>query len=254
MLQVYAGKLLRRASIPAAGVVLASCSVYAPLQPAAPTIQKRGEAEVVASGYLNGRLEASAAYSPLKYVVVRAAGGLRPGGGDSSYFRIRQLEGAVGVYRPLAGDWVLGTMVGYGSGRSGRRFVDGGFEPRWDTVRTRTYDARFRKLHGEVYAAYEGLFVSAGGAFRVSRVNFRTLTDAGQPIPLRYMVRAEPMLFVRFRNPSVLPWLQLQLMTSLSYSPDERRQPSPDERIRDTKEGRLFTSMGLVIYPHLFKE
>lgn len=54
---------------------LSGCSVYMPLQPAAPVIREKGEAEVVGGAYLSGRLEASASYSPVKHVVVRAAGG-----------------------------------------------------------------------------------------------------------------------------------------------------------------------------------
>ncbi|UOQ76019.1 hypothetical protein MUN84_15540 [Hymenobacter sp. 5516J-16] len=82
--------------------------MYAPLQPSAPLVHKKGEAEVAASAYLTGRLEGSAAYSPAKHLIVRAAGGLRSDGSDSTYFRIRQLEAGIGTYRYIDEQWLLG--------------------------------------------------------------------------------------------------------------------------------------------------
>ncbi|UOQ76020.1 hypothetical protein MUN84_15545 [Hymenobacter sp. 5516J-16] len=67
------------------------------------------------------------------------------------------------------------------------------------------------------------------------------------------MTRLEPMLFIRFGGRGRIPWLQGQVATSLSM-PTNGRIFSANEAIRDTKEGRLFTSFGLVIYPHLFKD
>jgi hypothetical protein len=235
--------------------LLASCSVYAPLQPAAPLVRQKGEAEVVAGAYLNGRLEASASYSPLEQVVVRIAGGLRSGGGDSTYFRNRQLELGVGTYRYLNEQWLLGGLVGYGFGQSNRRFSRSGFEsPRLDSVVTYDYAARYHKLFADVYVANDAGRVTYGGAFRLSQVRFGSLTDQGVPVPMQRMTRVEPMLFMRISGRNSFQWLQLQIASSVSLSPDERKNPSSNIRVRDTKEGRLFTSIGLVVYPHLFKE
>ncbi len=242
-----------------ASLLLASCSVYAPLQPAAPLIRQKGQAEVAASAYINGRLESAVTYSPVNNLLVRVAGGLKTGGGDSSYFRIRQLEAGVGTYRDLGNGWVIGGLAGYGGGKSSRRFEDGGFEARWDTVRFRSYAAKFQKLHAEVYVVRDESWLNAGrlgygASVRLAQVRFTSLTDQGTPVPLRQMTRVEPMAFISFSNPDAFSWLQLRLTTSLSISPDERNQPSPDERIRNTKEGRLFTSLGCTIYPHRFRE
>ncbi|GAB3305480.1 hypothetical protein GCM10027348_35110 [Hymenobacter tenuis] len=229
--------------------------MYAPLQPAAPIVRQKGEAEVVGSVYGNGRLEASASYSPIKHVVLRAAGGLRAGGGDSTYFRNRQMEFGAGTYWYLKEQWLVGGMVGYGVGRSNRRFTRDGFESLFLTPSvTYDYAARYCKLFADAYIANDADRVTYGGAFRLSQVRFTSLTDKGLSIPLRRMTRVEPLLFMRFSGRNSARWLQLQLATSVSFSPDERKNGSSDIRIRDTKEGRLYTSLGLVIYPHLFKE
>lgn len=251
-MKALAGRFAQAVVIIGASSYLSSCSVYAPLQSSAPLITQKGQAEVVASGYLSGRLEGSATYSPVKHLLVRAAGGLRTGGGDSTYFRIRQVEAAVGTYRALGEGWLLGGMVGYGSGRSSRRYND--FEIVYaSTSPTKEYEARFGKPFAEAYFSRQAHWASWGGACRLSQVRFSTLTNRGEPVPLERMTRFEPMLFMRFGGWRVLPWLQGQLATSLSL-PGEGRVRSPNVAIRDTKEGRLYTSLGLVVYPHRFRE
>ena len=256
MRKLYVMPWLCRASLVIIAVVLASCSVYAPLQPAAPLIGQKGQAEVAASAYINGRLEGSVAYSPVNNMLVRVAGGLKTGGGDSSYFRIKQLEAAVGTYRDLGSGWIIGGLAGYGAGNSSRRFQDGGFEARWDTVEFRSYAAKFQKVHAEMYVVRDESWrnVGYGASVRLAQVRFTSLTDQGIPVPLRQMTRVEPMAFISYSNLDAFPWLHLRFTSSMSMSPDERKHRSADERIRNTKEGRLFTSLGLVIYPHLFKE
>lgn len=233
--------------------LLASCSVYAPLQTSAPLVHDKGEAEVAGSAYLSGRLEGSVAYSPLKHVLVRAAGGFRPSSADSTYFRIRQFEAGVGSYRYLREQWLVGGMVGYGQGSSARRWRDG-FEAIWrDSVLANEFKARFHKLFAEAYVANDAGWTTFGAACRLSQVRFADLTNRGQPVPLRRMTRLEPMLFVRIGGQGRLPWLQGQIATSLSIAPDGR-YCSPNDDIRATKEGRLYTTVGVVIYPHLFRE
>ena len=234
--------------------LLGSCSVYAPLQPSTPLLHAKGEAEVIGSAYLSGRLEGSVAYSPLKHVLVRVAGGQRTGGGDSTYFRIRQAEAGVGTYGRLAEEWLIGASVGYGLGTSGRRFEETRaliFRP--DPPVTNEYKARFEKVYADGYIAYEGGRTTIGGAYRLSQVRFSTLTNNGVPVPMRRMTRLEPMLFLRFGNTrSGVPWVQGQLATSISVSSDYLRNRA-DPQLNDIKEGRLFTSIGLVLYPHRFK-
>lgn len=178
---------------------------------------------------------------------------MRAGGGDFTYFRNRQLEIGIGTYRYLNEQWLIGGLAGYGLGRSNRRFKRTPFESFSDTTRIYEYAARYHKLFADVYVANDAGRVTYGGALRLSQVRFASLTDRGLAVPLQRMTRLEPMLFMRFNGRNSWQWLQLQLATSVSVSPDEKKHSSPDIRIRDTKEGRLFTSFGLVVYPHLFK-
>ncbi|RPD47058.1 hypothetical protein DNI29_12950 [Hymenobacter sediminis] len=235
------------------GSLAGGCSVYAPLQTSAPLVHDKGEAEVVGSAYLSGRLEGSVAYSPLKHVLVRAAGGFRPSSADSTYFRIRQFEAGVGSYRYFREQWLIGGMVGYGHGRSTRRWRDD-FKDIWqDSVLANEYAARFHKLFAEAYVANDAGWTTFGAACRVSQVRFSSLSNRGIPVPLRRMTRLEPMLFMRVGGQGRLPWLQGQIATSVSIAPDGRTR-SPNTDIRATKEGRLYTTVGVVIYPHLFRE
>lgn len=235
---------------------LISCSVYVPLQPSAPLLRNKGDSEVAASAYLAGRLEGSVAYSPAGHVVVRAAGGLRPQSGDSTHFRIRQFELGVGTYRSLSERWLVGAMGGYGRGQSSRRFTENNFEyfgP--DTVVRFNYAARFHKVFGEAFVAYEGEWATVGAAYRLSQVRFSSLTNNGFPVDLRRMTRSEPMLFIRFGNRTgFLPWGQFQLALSTSSSPGYRGETPLDQQLDDVKQARVFTSIGFVIYPHRLRK
>ncbi|GAB2790825.1 hypothetical protein HNQ93_003390 [Hymenobacter luteus] len=237
---------------------LTGCSVYLPLQTSAPLLHDKGEAEVVGSAYLSGRLEGSVAYSPLQHVLVRAAGGLRPDNRDSTYSRSRQWEAGAGGYYYIKEQWLIGGLLGYGYGQGERRYqktrLTAAFIIPYPTAgSTVAYHSRFHKLFGEAYIAHDAGWTTFGAACRLSQVAFASLTNHGVPVPLRRMTRLEPMLFMRFGGPGRLPWLQGQVATSVSVSP-EGRSRSLNPEIRDNKEGRLFTTLGLVIYPHLFRE
>ncbi|UOQ79271.1 hypothetical protein [Hymenobacter sp. 5414T-23] len=215
-----------------------------PLQPSAPLVRHKGEAEVVASTYINGRLEASASYSPVKQLVVRAAGGLRGGGGDSAYFRNRQMELGVGTYRYLNDEWLIGGLAGVGFGQSSRRFYRGFESPGVGSDGIYEYAARYHKLYADLYAANDDGRVTYGGAFRLSQVRFASLTEKGQPIPLRYMTRVEPMFFMRISGRNTFRWLQLQLASSVSFSPDEEKHTSPTSASAIQKRGGYIPPLG----------
>ncbi|GGF14843.1 hypothetical protein GCM10011383_27550 [Hymenobacter cavernae] len=220
-------------------------------------LRDKGQTEVAGSVFLAKRLEGSVTYSPARHVLVRAAGGLRPGKVDTTqlYFRLRQLEVSAGTYWPLSEQWLVGGLGGYGRGSSSRRYDDGGFESLDDSVTTYQYEARFHKLFGEVFAAYEGERTTMGLAYRLSQVQFPRLTNNGLPINLRRMTRSEPMFFVRYWDRAGLfPWAQLQLAVSVSWSADYSKQVFYERPIKDLKEPQLLTSLGLVIYPHRFKK
>jgi len=237
--------------------LLASCSIYTPLQPSAPLLRDKGQAEVVGSVFLAKRLEGSVTYSPVRHVLVRAAGGLRPAKVDSTrrYFRLRQFEASAGTYWPLSEQWLVGGLGGYGRGSSSRRFNEGDFESVADTVTHYHYETRFHKLFGEVFAAYEGERTTMGVTYRLSQVQFPRLTNNGMSINLRRMTRSEPMFFVRYSDrEGLFPWAQLQLAVSLSWSADYSKKVLYERPIKDLKEPQLLTSLGLVIYPHRFKK
>ena len=235
---------------------LGSCVVYTPLQPSVPLLRDKGQAEVVGSAYLAGRVEGSAAYSPVRHVLVRAAGGLRTDGRDTMYFRTRQLEVGVGTYWSLGQRWLVGGSAGYGWGQSSRTFYDTNYLLffRRDTTTVYRYAARYGKPFGDVFVAYENGPFAMGLAYRLSQVRFTTLTNNDQPISLRRMTRNEPMLFMRFgSSQGVLRWARLQLALSASWSADAVRGSAPaGPLIADVKAGDLFTSFGIVVYPHLF--
>jgi len=235
-------------------VGLGSCSVYAPLQPSAPMLRNKGEAEVGGSVYLSGRFEGSATYSPVRHVLVRTAGGIRTDNRTDTYFRTRQLEVGAGTYWPLSERWLVGGMGGYGWGSGSRGFTDGG-DSYIDTVRTSyAYQARYGKVFGETFIAFEDGPVTYGLAYRLSQIRFSRLTNNGLPIDLRRMTRNEPMFFMRFGSKQgVLQWAQLQVALSTSWSADLRRDASFVREFYYVKEARIFTTIGLVVYPHRFK-
>jgi hypothetical protein len=230
--------------------------VYVPLQPSTPLLRNKGESEAAASLYLSGRLEGSVAYSPVRHVVVRAAGGLRPQNDDSTHFRIQQFELGAGTYWPLSERWLVGALGGYGRGQSSRRFTRSDFNFSYpDTTIRFNYAARFHKLYGEAFVAYEGQWATVGAAYRLSQVRFSSLTNNGLPVGMRRMIRSEPMLFMRFGNRTgFLPWGQFQLAVSTSSSPGYRANTPAEVKLDDIKQGRVFTSIGFVIYPHRFKK
>jgi hypothetical protein len=220
-------------------------------------LRDKGQAEVVGSVFLAKRLEGSIAYSPMRHVLVRAAGGLRPGKPDSTrrYFRLQQFEASAGTYWPLSAQWLVGGLGGYGRGNSSRRFEEDRFESLVDTITPYHYEARFRKLFGEVFAAYEGERTTMGVTYRLSRVWFPTLTNNGLPINLKRMTRNEPMFFVRYWDrEGVFPWAQLQLAVSMSWSTDYTKKDVHKKTSSHLKEPQVLTSLGLVIYPHRFRK
>ena len=234
-----------------AALSLGSCTVYAPTQCAAPNIRDRGELEVAATLHANTKLEGALTYSPIKHVLVRAAGGFRNGfSGDTStsntYFRVRQYEVAAGGYWCPTERLVLGGLGGYGQAHNQRGFVENGLA--YDNP-FRNYDARYHTIFGEAFAVFQGRYVGAGGALRLTGVQFDQLTNRGNPIGPESMLRAEPMGFVRF-DPTAKAghFLQLQVAAGLSWTADNGlRGDSNAENVRDAN---LRVAASLLLYPH----
>ncbi|UOG75733.1 hypothetical protein MTX78_03850 [Hymenobacter tibetensis] len=221
--------------------------------PSTSQIREKGEVEVQGTTFLNGRWEAGATYSPVKHLLVRAAGGIKTDDRDTTYFRVRQYEMGIGGYYPLGKRWLLSGLGGYGQTRSSRGYFDvGPFVSIGENV---AFKARYHKLYGEASASYRAPWVTMGVAYRLTRVTFTSLTYDSQPLDLRHMTRMEPMVFWRFgREDGALPWLRVQ--ASIGGSNEGRRKYDPNESYerRLIKDGRGFAALSVILLPHLFAQ
>lgn len=234
---------------------LTGCVVYMPMQCAAPQITDKKQAEITGSTYLNGRVEVAGTYSPVRHLLVRAAySNLSDKSKDSTYYRGRQYDLGVGTYWQLGTLWLVGGLAGYGRARSEAGYSDGislVLPPNpWHY-----FDARYHKLYGEAYGIYQTDDVfSFGAAYRVTRVDFTTLTDAGAPVDLSSIVRSEPMIFLRLRlgnGPVDTRPVQLQvaLGTSASFGYNSRSASGGRAPNRHLEQGRGYTTVGISVFP-----
>lgn len=244
--------------------LLAGCVVYQPTQCAAPQITGPKQAEIMASSYLNGRYELSGTYSPLPHLLVRAStGNLRNESRnrtDSTYYRGHHYDFGLGTYWRLGSHWVVGGLGGFGQARNEAAYSTGGLSLGYPI--RHEFDARYNKLFGEIYGIIQASeVVSFGVAYRVTRVNFTTLTNRNTPVDLSSMTRSEPMIFMRVRlgggSTEDCP-LQLQAAwgTSTTFGYDERNNQTVYlPGVRDLKQGRGYTTVGITIFPHcLFRK
>ena len=237
--------------------LLAGCAVYMPIQGAAPQITDRHQAEITGSTYLNGRCEVAGAYSPVRHLLVRAAYSNLPDRTDSTYYRGQQYELAAGTYWPLGAQWLLGGLGGFGQAQSEARYKGSGGLISIGPNRPiqHVFDAHYNKFFGEVYGILQASeTISLGAAYRITRVNFTSLTDAGAPVNLSSMVRSEPMLFFRVRlgsGPAATRPIQLQAAwgtsTSLGYDPSLTAPSSADYQLQ---QPRGYTTIGISLFPH----
>ncbi len=180
---------------------LGGCVLYRPMPNAAPNIHAQGEGEVAASWFLNSRLAASGSYSPVRHVLVHAAGSFipksasKPTGTDSSGSWEHQYDVGLGTYWNLGPAVTAGALAGFGRGSSYSKFTVSGFfflPVRYD------YQMQFTKYFGEGYLLYQpSPNASLGAAFRVTQVTFTSLTNFTQPLNLTGMTRLESMVFLR---------------------------------------------------------
>lgn len=242
----------------AAGL-LTGCSVYVPMLPAAPQLRDKGQVEVQANSYFNRRWEAGVTYSPAKYVLVRAAGGIRTSrnsrADSARYESSRQYELAAGGYLPLGRNGLVSGLAGFGQARSASAYNEGGI------IRQRYYNdfrARYHRQFGELAASYflpgrrSGL--TLGAAYRLSGVRFDELTYNGQTVDVRRLTRHETMAFCRFGSPeSAVPWLQVQLALGASTEPRRAFDPNRTYAEARVREGIPYLALSVVILPHLFR-
>ena len=241
--------------------LLAGCAVYMPIQCAAPQITDQHQTELTGSSYLNNRYEVAGAYSPVRHLLVRAAYSRLNDRSDSTYYRGHQYELAAGTYWPLGTQWLVGGLGGFGQARSEARYQGSGslisIGPR---PIQHVFDAYYNKLFGEAYGIFQASeTISFGAAYRITRVSFTSLTDAGAPVNLSSMVRSEPMVFFRVRlgdGPTATRSIQLQaaLGTSRSfgYDPSFSAPSSADYQLQ---QSRAYTTIGISVFPHcLFRQ
>lgn len=231
------------------------CAVYMPMQGAAPDIRGQHQAEIRASTFLS-RWEASAAYSPLRHVLVRGAFGRRSDSDDSTYWRGHQYEVAAGTYWPLDEKWLVGGLGGYGQARNQARFQNKeGFIP-FSPAGRHQFDVRFNKVFGEAYTLYQASnAVSLGATCRVTQLHFTTLTNVGAPVDLRQLTRVEPMLLMRVGlgvgTKGVERPIQLQFSMGNSFSVSNNQWRSdPNYARRHVQRGRAYVTVGIGILPH----
>jgi hypothetical protein len=176
-------------------LLAAGCTVYAPMQPVMPLVSRRGELEAGASGQFTGRLEATAAYSPLRRAVLTGALTAAPRLGNERFLVTRQAELGAGAYQPLGGDWLLSATGGYGQAYSHRGYVDLDILGPGDYSE---YTARYHKYFGQIGLAHLGATRSVGLTYRLVKVRFSYLDDAEYgPLPLPGMLRHELAYFGR---------------------------------------------------------
>jgi hypothetical protein len=199
-------------------LLAAGCTVYAPMQPVMPLVSRRGELEAGASGQPTGRLEATAAYSPLRRAVLTGALTAAPRLGSERFLVTRQVELGAGVYQPLGDRWLLSATGGYGLAYCHRGYVDLGiFGPGTYSE----YTARYHKYFGQVGLAHLGALGTVGFTYRLVKVNFNYLESLEHgPLPLPGMLRHELAYFARLNTSK--RW-QLAFTTGLSVSGTAKR-------------------------------
>jgi hypothetical protein len=232
------------------------------MQCAAPQITDKKQGEITASTYLNGRFDIAGTYSPVKHLLVRASYSTLNNNSeptDSTYYRGHQYDLGVGTYWRAGSRWLLGGLGGFGQAHSEAAFSRSGIIY---PATKYAYDTHYNKLFGEAYATFQATeAVSFGAAYRVTQVNFKSLTDYNTPVDLSHMTRSEPMIYFRVRlgdGPTENRPVQLQASWGTSatfgYDVDDRNTYYP-AGVRDLKQSRSYTTIGITLFPHcLFRK
>jgi hypothetical protein len=229
-----------------------ACTVYAPMQPTMPLLDGKGQAEFSGSLQPNGRVEATAAYSPASNVLVTAGGTVRPKLEKVNFLVTRQYELGVGGYVPLGTAWQLNGIGGYGQANNHRGFQEYGF---FTDSTQREYRARYHKYFAQVGIAHVDDWNNFGFTYRLTQVHFASLTDAELgKLPLPNMLRHEAMIFWRRPFPRSYNW-ETQTTMGVSLGPRlERDNPQyPYGPLEHSANRNLrsvfFASVGLVYHP-----
>jgi hypothetical protein len=239
--------------------LLGGCTVYVPMQGAAPAIRAKGEVEVTGSWALTNRVDASATYSPASHLLVRAATsakGGRPNLADSNYLQNNQYELGLGTYWPLGEQWLVGGLASFGQAHSQARYIDDGGIKLFNGVQAveHQFDAIYAKYSGEAYVSYQpSEVVSLGFSYRLVQLRLTDVTDVSVPVAAAPILRSEPMFFVRLRPALSQGVLQLQVAVggSGAFRYQLPEVAGQDDPARQFTLSRSYVSVGLACYPHL---
>lgn len=232
------------------------CSVYVPMQGAAPEIRSKGELEIASSWALNNRLEVGATYAPLPHLLVRAATSTKPDHprDSSDYAQSNQYELAVGTYWPLGPHWLVGGLAGFGQAHAEARYSGDGFSLVSQAAQHQ-FDAIYSKYSGEAYVTWQpSEQVSLGLSYRLVQLHLTDVTDLGVPVQSAPILRYEPMLYFRLRpgfDTQGLLQLQLALGGSGTLGYNEQTATDRNDPTRQFKLARSYVSLGLALYPHV---
>lgn len=253
---------LRAGLVVDALVLLSSCTAYVPMLGAAPEIRAKGELEATGSWSLTNRVDFAATYSPAPHLLLRAATSLKgsgtSGAGNRTFVQNNQYELAVGTYRPLGPQWLVGGLAGLGQAHTQARYNDeGGFD--FEVINPtpfvpHQFDVIYAKYSAEGYLTWQpDPWFSMGLSCRLVQLRLTDATDQGVPFRPGPIWRAEPMFYVRLRPDYGQELFQFQVALGTSTTLGYNEQTATDELdpARQFKLGRTYVSLGVSIFPHL---
>lgn len=230
------------ASIP--GLLLASCTVYVPMQPTMPLVQESKQIELAANVHLSPRLEATASYSPAPHVVLTGAGTVGILAGRRDYLRTRQGEIGVGGYWTMGQNGLLSAIGGAGMASTNRQFCAWGCDQ---------FQAKQYKVFGQVGAAWELPSKTIGLTYRLARVQFEQVARDESLVPDFSTYRHELVLFNRYwLGQNEIWYLQSAAGVSISNLRAPRTENTSEIADRWFIAGipSLLFSFGIVWQPH----
>lgn len=240
-----------------------SCTVYTPMQPHAPLIRAKGEGEALLQVQPSLRPELSAAYSPVRNLLLLGGITARPrmpvpkGNGEENgmrfevdNFRTLQYEAGLGGYLPISKSWTAQLIAGVGDAHVQRRVVEpaiifGGF--------CADFEARYRKSFGQLGLNYQNQSDAFGFGYRMTNVVFRQLDMqkccgdyAFYELPLPNQVRHEVYTFFRssFNKPLNESRWQFQGACTMSFTPRSHSTLNHDVFLEYTQKNSLLVSLG----------
>ncbi|WP_188814070.1 hypothetical protein [Hymenobacter cavernae] len=264
-------------------LILSACSVYRPSIPQLPAIRAAHQAEVKAGVDANGFMGLGAAYSPVKYVLVTAAGSSSwhsPNAENRSGQTMqRQGQISAGAYLPLGSRNVVSVTAGTGMAHSfdTKTEIDNGFlstfpsyrkevalihahtrqkflQVGWQYDATRSYaTCHFGVAYRIGSTTYSGYDVGEEVYSREDKLLSRQDVSYALPNVMRQDVWAQFSL-----GSNALPALLLQFGLGVSVAPSPSRwQNDFSPLARSIKAEHESTGLGqasLVFYPHLLRK